>query len=277
MLLLIGITILQSTAARAADRDSLVIQMLPGVVEAWQTVDLALSTTGAIAEITVREMQPVEKGQLLALLDDRLARASLEVAEAVANRSALLLRAESTVALAEKYLERVRDAHSKNAASGLELDEAKGRVEEARAGLAQAHEQKREADAQVALAQVRLSSHELRAPFAGIVMRIAGKPGGTANPKEPIMRLTNASQLRVSLCLPVNYFGRLKVAQTYTLAADAPAPSRVEAICLAHEPVIDAATDTFRCVFEIENSDLSLPAGFAVRLCEPKTSVSSGR
>ena len=40
-------------------------------------------------------------------------------------------------------------------------------------------------------------------------------------------------------------------------------------ICGGIRPVIDAATDTFRCVFEVDNRDLSLPSGFAVRLREP--------
>ena len=277
MLLLTLLVALPGAAAQAADQDARVVDMLPGVVEALQTVDLALPVAGALAEIRVREMQSVQEGQLLALLDDRLARAALFAAEAVANRSAQLLRAESSVALAEKYLERVRDAHSKNAASDLELDEAEGRVAEARAGLAAAQEQKCEADAQVALEKARLSGHELRAPFDGVVMRITGKPGGTVGPDAPVMRLTNASQLRVSLYVPVKYFSRLEAGQSYTLQAEPPAPRRVEAVLTAHEPVVDAATETFRCIFEIKNNDLSIPAGFAVRLCEPNVGVSSAQ
>ena len=256
-------------------RDLQAIDMLPGVVEAWQTVDLTTPVSGVIREMTAREMQQVERDEVLAVLDDRLARASLAAAEAVAEREASLRRAQSNVSLAEKYLARVRDAYERQAASALELDEARGRLEEAQAGLAQALEQKREADAQVSLERVRLAGHELRAPFAGTVMRITGRPGAAANPNQSLLRLTNLSQLRVALYVPVEYFGRLAVGQEYTLAAEAPAPPRVRAVLIAEEPIIDAATDTFRCVFEIDNSELLLPSGFAVRLCEPGATDSS--
>lgn len=273
-LLLVLVCIEQVHVAQGGELDADSIEMLPGIVEARQSVDMAFPTMGTIAKIDVIEMQSVEEGQLLARMDDRLARASLAAAEAVASRGAMLLRAKSAVSLAEKYLGRVRDAYGKSAASGLELDEAEGRVEEARAGLEQAHEREREADAQVALEQVRLNGYELRAPFAGTVTRITGKPGGTGNPNEPILRLTNSSQLRVVLHVPVSYFGLLKVGESYTLEAEAPAPPFVVAQLLAHEQAIDAATDTFRCVYEIENSDLSLPVGFVVRLREPSSVTS---
>lgn len=245
------------------------VDMLPGVVDAEQTVDLAVPAAGVIDEVFVQEVEQVKEGQVLARLDDRLARASLEAARAVADRTALLERAQSTVSLAEKYLSRVRDAFEKDAASGLELDEAEGRLHEARAGLSQAHEQQREALAQVALEEVRLAGHLLRAPFAGTVTRITAKPGSAASPNDPILRLVDARRLRVTLYVPVRYYGRLRVGDSYTLAAEAPAPPRVEATLTAHETTIDAATETFRCVFDIDNHDLALPAGFAVKLCEP--------
>jgi hypothetical protein len=34
------------------------------------------------------------------------------------------------------------------------------------------------------------------------------------------------------------------------------------------DPIIDSGTQTFRCVFEIENSDRKMPAGFGVRLAQ---------
>ncbi|QEG36338.1 efflux RND transporter periplasmic adaptor subunit [Bythopirellula goksoeyrii] len=268
-LLLVFLALLHVHAVHGREPGTNSAAMLPGIVEARQSVDLSFPTTGTVSEIDVEEMQFVEEGQVLARLDDSLARASLAAAEAIASRGAMLIRAKSAVSLAEKYLGRVRDAYEKNAASGLELDEAEGRVEEARATLEQAHEREREAEAQVALEEVRLSGHELRAPFGGTVTRITGKPGGTANPNEPILRLTNPIQLRVVLHVPVAYFGLLNVGEEYALEAELPAPPRVVAQLLAQEQAIDAATDTFRCVFGIENSDLSLPVGFAVRLCDP--------
>ncbi len=258
--------------ACATERVAPAIDMLPGVVDAEQAVDLAVPAAGVIEQVLVHEVEQVEAGQLLARLDDRLARASLQAARAVADRTALIERAQSTVSLAEKYLSRVRDAYEKDAASGLELDEAEGRLHEAQAGLSQAREQQREAQAQVALEKVRLAGHELRAPFAGTVMRITAKPGSAANPNEPILRLVDARRLRVTLYVPVRYYGRLREGDAYTLAAEAPAPPRVQATLTAHEAMIDAATETFRCVFDIENNDLTLPAGFAVTLCEPSGS-----
>jgi RND family efflux transporter MFP subunit len=245
------------------------IDMLPGVVEAWQSVEIASPVAGVIAEVAVEESQEVQAGTVLLRLDDRLARASVAAAAAVAQRDALIRRAELNVSLAEKYLARVRDAHRRRAASELELDEAEGRFVEAQAGLAQSHEQRAEAAAQLLLEQVRLAHHELRAPFSGRVLRVTSQAGDAVAPQKPLLQLTNLTRLRATLHVPVCYYGSLEVGASYALWCELPAPRAIDATLVVQEPVIDAATDTFRCVFEIDNHDLALPLGFAVRLCDP--------
>jgi len=247
-----------------------VLDMLPGIVVAGRSIDLTPPHAGLISNVSVAEMQSVQAGDLLVRLDDRLASASLAAALAVSQRTASLRRASLNVKLASKYAQRIREMFDRHAASGHELDEAEGRLEESKLAMSQAEEDQREAQTRVDIERERLRSHQLRAPFAGTVMRVSAETGAVATPNDPLLRLVDLRKLRVALYVPVALYGQLRVGATYELAANSPAPSRIPAVLVAQEPVVDAATNTFRCIFEIENSDLGLPSGFAVRLCRPR-------
>ncbi|MFO1065107.1 MAG: biotin/lipoyl-binding protein [Pirellulales bacterium] len=159
------------------------VDMLPAVAKPLQMAELSTPTDGVLWKLSIREGDEVEADTLLALIDNRQTLAAYKVAEAGADRKAGLSVAAAKLSLAEQYLKRIENAHSQNAASGLEMDEAKSRVQEARAALEEGHELHREALARLEMEQTRLSSHELRAPFAGTVTRIKKNVGETLTPR----------------------------------------------------------------------------------------------
>jgi RND family efflux transporter MFP subunit len=224
---------------------------------------------GVLREILVREGQTVEKDQILAQMDNRVAEAEVRLAQAICARSGAMARAEYELKLADNVLNRLLSVEDRQAVSELEVDQARSRRDEANAALAQAHEQALEARIQLDLALARLETHNVRAPFAGRILRIDARTGETVTEADPLLTLANLKTLRTELYVPIEWYPRLKVGQSYQLAASAPVDQRVSAILAAVAPVIDAATQTFRCVFEIDNDDLRLPAGFAVRFIRP--------
>ena len=62
--------------------------------------------------------------------------------------------------------------------------------------------------------------------------------------------------------------------QAYPLRAEPPVDQTLIATLVAIDPVLDSGTQTFRCVFEIDNDQLSLPAGFLVY---PSSEMISGQ
>ncbi|MFO1065108.1 MAG: hypothetical protein U0892_14680 [Pirellulales bacterium] len=56
-----------------------------------------------------------------------------------------------------------------------------------------------------------------------------------------------------------------------TVVAALPGNPRLTAHVVHIDPILDAATNTFRVLIEVDNSQHSLPAGFGLRLIDPRS------
>lgn len=243
--------------------------MLPGIVEPIARVDVAASQDGVLTKLSVVEGQLVQAGDILAVFDDRVAQAALVVAERAVARAGALRKAESELELARIMLARIQQAHTERAASAMEVDQARGRVNDAEAALLQAREQQAEAESHLELERAKFEALHVRAPFAGRVLRIHVQAGGALPPAAKIMTLVQIDRLRVELQTPVEWFGRLQTGRSYELWGETPVLQSVPAQLVYQEAAVDAATQSFRCVFEIDNVGGALPSGFAARLMAP--------
>lgn len=244
-------------------------RMLPGIVKATQRVTLSVPMNGVLDQILVNEGDVVKAGQAIARLDDRVARASVRLAEVLAGQDAMIVQARQQQLHARHFLDRVRLAHADKAASEHELDEAQSKFDVALQTLKQAEERQEQAKAQLQLEQARLAQHQIVAPFDGTISRIAAQGGESLNSGDPLLQIVNLRQLKVELHIPSQFFGRLVRGESYPLDAGTPVNRPIRGTLQARENMIDAATNTFRCIFLIDNDDESLPAGFVVRLSLP--------
>ena len=154
-----------------------------GYVVARRKAAVAAEVTGKVVELLVDEGMVVEAGQVLARLDDvladkdyALARARAEAAEAAAAAIA------ADLADAERILNRTQTLSGKNYATEADLTKS-----QARAGVLRA--QLRQAEAQLAAARLEaqrsgevLAKHQIRAPFAGVVVERSAQPGEMISP-----------------------------------------------------------------------------------------------
>jgi RND family efflux transporter MFP subunit len=255
--------------ATLEDSGSHVIAMLPGIAEPVRQANLSVPVRGVLMDVLVHEGQTVAARQIVAVMDNRVSAAEVSLATAVDARQAAIREAQCQLQLAENLLARLLEVKQQDAVSELEIDQARSRREQAKASLEQTHERAREAKIQLELARARLDSFNIRAPFAGRVLRIERQPGETVTETDTILILANLKVLRAELYVPTRWYGRLTLRHNYQLATAAPVSHPVTAQLAAHDPVIDAGTQTFRCVFEIDNSAEELPAGFAVQLIRP--------
>ena len=243
---------------------------LHGVAFPKQEVELSVPSDGVVMRLLVAEGQIVEEGQLLLLMDDRIARQSYRVAELSARHDAMIRHTEAGVKLAEFKLRNLTEAFQTGAADTFEVQEARVQLDQAKAQYDAELEKVELASQQLELERARLEQLELRAPFAGRVIRVETKVGAAENSAEPVIVLANLEVLKVELHLPLDLYGDMKVGDSYLLSAGAPVNSVLTGTLTTIDPIIDSATETFRCAFEIDNSRQNLPAGFAIEL-DPAT------
>lgn len=142
-----------------------------GHLDALSRVEVSVPVAGHLAEIKVVPGAKVERGQLLARLDDRAT--ALGVRGAGATLEASIWRvAEARAALegAAQEQDRVQRLMARGLASAQELDAVKARVARARAVMKASGAEKSLAADHVAVAKVGQNLGDIVSPIAGIVL-----------------------------------------------------------------------------------------------------------
>lgn len=267
--------------ARPPEVDALAVQTQPlartllftARVQTPQRVEIGATVTGRVAEVPVREGDAVAAGAVLVRLEDDEARAALAQAEAALRQAlarrdsqqtvqrpaaeAALAQAETTLATAERDLERARGLVAQGFVSAARIDEAQRAVEIARAqrdaaraaAAAQrdsgaetvaASAQLQSAQAAVQVARARLDQAALRAPAAGKVLLRAVEPGQIVQPGRALLTLGVDGPVELVALVDERFIGQLQPGQTASVVADAFARQPFEARVHRLAPSVDA-------------------------------------
>lgn len=238
---------------------------LHGVVRPSQLADLPPLVPGLIRQVHVTEGQTVRKGDALVSLDDRVPRARLEAATVEANLTGGLKRAQVDREMAKRRLERIRLVTSQGAGAGFELEEAEGAWEQAVAAVSEQEDVLKAAEASRQLAEAQLHQYTITAPFDGVITELHLK-AGPVDPSQIVVTMANLKQLEVEMHVPSTLFGQVRTGASVPLNAAAPISETVTSRVESVSPIINSASDTFRCLLKIENAAGRLPAGFTVKL-----------
>lgn len=237
---------------------------LPGIIKPSLRAVIFPNTAGVVQEILVEEGTMVRAGQPLVRMDDRVALATLAAAETAAIQHGPLDLARAELAAAEQHLHRLESVTDTRAVADQDFELARAAVDKARANLSTAEGNLRLAQERLVIERERVSQLTLVAPFEGIVHHIKANIGERLQENQNLLEIVNTSTLKVDLFVPSNLLDRLEVGKKYPLRTDFRGLQSIEAKLIAVAPVVDPSTDTIRCVFEIENAQNNLPAGFLV-------------
>jgi RND family efflux transporter MFP subunit len=176
-----------------------------GVLVAREAVDVAGRLDGRVAEVRVRLGDRVTKNQVLAVVDVRLlreelsmAQASLRAARAEAERTALeLTEARERHARRRRALSAPVEAVSEEELANARYQEefAGPRLEAARARVA-------EQESRAGLLDKEIEDAQIRAPFDGVVTARYINPGATVTRNMPLLRIISADDLWVRFAVP---------------------------------------------------------------------------
>lgn len=238
-----------------------------GIVKPTRYVVLRAEAVGQVipGELAA-EGEARSAGELIARLADRGQAEAVALAQMRSESDLSVRRAVEAVNELQLRLEQAKDMVKQDAGTDWEVRQARVQLELSKIDLAIAKQDRDAAALQFDLEQARLERFALKAPFDGRVMKLEAQPGATVDQGDPVAVFASLTELKAELFLPVARYGQMEVGQRYELQAGAPVGRGLRAELKWVDPMIDPASQTFRCVFAIDNSDLSLPAGFLVWL-----------
>jgi len=179
-----------------------------GRVASDRLVDVTSHGPGQLVAVLVKEGERVEKGQILARMDDQDAKMRVKRIEAS------LISLEEEVNRANKIRERLRRAFQVGAVSRQALDDAEADWTAASARQAVAQEE-------LAAAKLELERTRIKAPFSGIVTEVVAHPGQWVAPPQPILKLVDDGRKLVRLQVDAADSARLAPGQTVVLSSEA--------------------------------------------------------
>ncbi len=245
-----------------------------GVVRPGWEVELRSAVSGALREVAA-EGDRVEAGQVVAVVDEAVARARVEVARARVDQRAALDRATAAQQQARQRVERVRQAVDENSAKAWELQEAETKLAIATAAVEEAREAQRVRRVELDIALATLERHTLRSAGDAEVVRVVADVGASVSTQTIILELADLTTLRVDLYLPVSTAADLRLDDRIRLDTTLAETSTIVAAVAYIDPRVDAGTGRQRCVLTIENPDRSLPSGFEVTFDANSTAAST--
>ena len=225
-----------------------------GHIEAPYRVNVASQITGVVADVPVSEGQSVKAGDILVILDDREARATVLQAEgAVAQAEArmrqlreltqpsaqeALKQAQATLVNAEAAYDRARRLAASGTGTRVTLDDATKSLDIARAGVRNAEfqvyttrpggsdyvlaeTQLRQAAAALTTAQSRLSYTTIMAPRDGVLISRNVERGNVVQPSTVLMMLSPTGDTQVVVQVDEKNLGLIAIGQKGLASTDA--------------------------------------------------------
>jgi RND family efflux transporter MFP subunit len=232
-----------------------------GTVRAAQSSEVASQMMGNIIEIRAHEGDHVQRGQVLALIDDSQPRAAVERATA-ADLAAQQQQvgADSDLALAESTLKRYQSLYEKKSVSPQEFDEVKARQQAAVARCEVAKAGQGQARAALSQARTSLDYTRIRAPFDGVVTEKKADSGSFASPGMPIFNVEDVRRFRLEANVNENDLRYIRTGQQVSVAIDALDRAGLKGRVVQIVPAADPASRTFLVKIELP-ADTRLRSG----------------
>ena len=210
-----------------------------GTSRALQSVEIVPQASGRIAEFDIEPGAAISAGEVIARLDDDIARADLAEAEAKATDAAKAL--ERSLALRRNKT----------------VSEAAIQTLEANAAVAAANLER---------AKRRLADRVVAAPFAGIVGLRRVDAGAQVDTDTVLTTLDDLSEIEIEFAVPELLYGQVKPGTPVAATAAAFAGRVFSGTVSSIDSRIDATARSFKVRARIPNADFALPAGMFMHL-----------
>lgn len=207
-----------------------------GTLDAGESITVAVEIDGIVEAVPYREGGHLDRGDLIARLDDA------QLAAEAARAAALEDQARATWT-------RVKTVVDQGAGAPQDLDDAVAAL--------------KVAEANRALAETRLAKTRITAPFAGIAGARRVSPGAFLRAGSAITDLARVDRLRVSFAVPERLLGAIHQGAPINVRTTAFPDVELAGTIDVIEPQLDAMTRNVGIVARVDNPDELLRPGMS--------------
>ena len=214
-----------------------------GEINASGSAIISANHSGILDAINVHQGKQVKRGDVLAEVDSKNARASYEISHA-------------TLRQAEDGYERVKKVHSSGTVADVKLVEIETQLAKARAAAKSSEES--------------LEECRIKAPFNGTVSEVLVEQGIHVNPATPILKLVDLSTIEIAIPVPEGEIGKIKIGQKALIDVPALGITDIEAHVQLKGVTASSPSHTYKCTLVPEKKQTALYPGMVckVRLSE---------
>ena len=189
-----------------------------GFTQPFREIDLASDETGSIASIAVEAGSHVEKGQVIARLDDAVQLLQVEQADHQFRSTSALESTKRTLEKRQLITARIRDLINNGSATESELIRAELEESIARENFSAAQENAVGYEINLRRAQLMLERRLIRAPFSGVISKIHQREGEFVSAMHPeLVHLVQVDKLLAIFDLPSHQVNLLDTEKPITV------------------------------------------------------------
>ncbi len=221
-----------------------------GRLEAARETSVAFERAGLVTRVAVDEGDDVQKGQVIAELDTAQLRARRDQA------SAQLRALQAQRDLAKLTFGRQSDLKKKGWSPDQRFDEAQSELTRLAASVDQV-------TAQISAIDIDIAKSKLKAPFSGRIAKRSIDEGAVIMPGSAIVDVLETSKLQARIGMPPRVAETLDRQRDYTLRSH---DQDLKATLLSRRPDLASGTRTVTLLFQLSNSNTSVPIGDLVTI-----------
>jgi HlyD family secretion protein len=245
-----------------------------GYVVARRKATVAAEITGKVVEVFIDEGMTVTDGQVVARLDSVLAERDYELARSRAETADAAIAAISAdLEDATRIMSRVQTLSQKNFATEADLTKAQARVGVLSAQLRQAQSQFETARIDAKRSASMLDKHQIRAPFAGVVIDRSAQPGEMISPmsvggytRTGICTIVDMDSIEIEVDVNEAFIGRVAPGGAVNAMLDAYPDWTIPASVIAIVPTANREKATVKVRIRFEKKDPRILPDMAVKV-----------
>ena len=226
-----------------------------GVVMPAADITIRAKTTGEIMQLNVAEGDRVEKGVMLAELDNEIDELELEQAKNAHKSQVEVKRAEAIRRRAEIELQRNDELYRKKIISEQDIENYRINLRLAEIDLDGQREAKTQQDLVVRAREKELEDTRVRSPISGSVVRILKHQGEIIEQLEDLLQIVNTDEVLVQFDLPVEELRRVTVGAKAEVRVEVVAEKPFPGVVSFVSPVVDPRSRTFRVKIRVPNPE----------------------